>query len=271
MAAVEDSVPPLADIGANLTHSSFRHDLDAVIARAHAAGVAWMVVTGASREGSAQALHLARAYPETLRATAGIHPHEASSYGPETARDLAILGAAPEVVAFGEMGLDYNRNYSPQPRQAEVFEAQLEAAADQGKPLFLHQRDAHADFLAILKPWRHRFPAAVAHCFTGSRAEMRDYLDLDLHIGITGWICDERRGLHLRDFLHEVPPERLMIETDAPYLLPRDIKPAPKDRRNEPAHLPHILATVAAAVRRPVPQVAAQTTAAARAFFRLPA
>ena len=271
MAAVEDNAPQLVDIGANLTHSSFRHDLDAVIARARAAGVAWMVVTGASREGSAQALHLARAYPERLRATAGIHPHEASSYGPDVARELATLAAQPEVVALGEMGLDYNRNYSPQPCQAEVFEAQLEAAAAHGKPLFLHQRDAHADFLAILKPWRHRFPAAVAHCFTGTREEMCDYLDLDLHIGITGWICDERRGLHLRDFLHEMPPGRLMIETDAPYLLPRDLEPTPKDRRNEPAFLPHILAAVAAALRRPPRQVADETTATARAFFGLPA
>ena len=117
-------------------------------------------------------------------------------------------------------------------------------------PVFLHERDAHERFLAIVARWRDRLCRAVIHCFTGGGAALDAYLDLDLHVGVTGWICDERRGLHLRGIVGRVPPERLMIETDAPYLLPRDLAPKPKTRRNEPMHLPHILRAVAAAVGR---------------------
>ena len=136
-------------------------------------------------------------------------------------------------------------------------------------PVFMHLRDAYDEFVEILKDFRQELPAAVAHCFTGSEAELEGLLEMDLHIGITGWICDERRGHHLREFIHKVPAERLMIETDAPYLLPRDLEPRPKDRRNVPANLPHILAAVARAVGRPVAQVAEETTSTASNFFRL--
>ena len=111
----------------------------------------------------------------------------------------------------------------------------------------------------------------MVHCFTGTAEVLRAYLDLDMHIGLTGWICDERRGTHLRDIVGRIPPERLMIETDAPFLLPRDLPNRPKDRRNEPAFLPHVLATVADCVGRPAEVVAEQTTATARAFFGLDA
>ena len=259
----------LIDIGANLTHESFRHDFDAVLARAHQAGITQMIVTGASREGSEQALALAHAHPGVLHATAGVHPHHAVDYDADTEALLRALLRDPMVRAVGETGLDYHRNYSPREAQRAAFEKQLAIAADLGKPLFLHQRDAHADFLALLKTARDRVPAAVVHCFTDSREALFDYLDLDCHIGITGWICDERRGTHLRALVREIPSQRLLLETDAPYLLPRTVRPQPAHRRNEPMHLAHIVAEVARDRGEAVEVTAAQSSANARAVFGL--
>jgi TatD DNase family protein len=259
----------LIDIGANLTHESFRHDFADVLARAAAQGVTRMMVTGASREGSEQALTLAHEHPGELWATAGVHPHHAIDYDESTDARLRELARLPEVRAVGETGLDYHRNYSPRDVQLRVFEQQLAIAAELGKPLFLHQRDAHADFLILLKRYRDRVPAAVVHCFTDTREALRDYLALDCHIGITGWICDERRGTHLREFVREIPADRLMLETDAPYLLPRTVRPQPSHRRNEPMYLRHICEEVARDRGEPVEVTAANSTAAAAAFFGL--
>jgi TatD DNase family protein len=250
------------DIGANLTHSSFHDDLPEVMARARAAGVS-MIVTGASVEESRKALALG------LPSTAGVHPHHARDCGPQTIPALRELAKDPHVVAIGECGLDFNRNYSPHPDQEKWFVAQIELAQETSKPLFLHSRDAHPRFAEILK--QHKIEKAVAHCFTGERDELRAYLDLDLYIGITGWICDERRGRHLVELVREIPRERLLLETDAPYLTPRDMHPQPKARRNEPAFLPHIARAVARALGRPVEEIAAETTRNARALFGLSA
>lgn len=260
----------LIDIGANLTHASFRHDLQQVVEAAQSAGVVSVVVTGASDEGNREAQQLVEQYPQQLFATAGVHPHHAGEYTDESDALIRSLVDAGKVVAVGECGLDYNRNYSPHPAQREVFEAQLKIAAEHHMPVFMHLRDAYDEFVEILGEYRAELPAAVAHCFTGTEAELDGLLEMDLHIGITGWICDERRGHHLREFVHKIPPDRLMLETDAPYLLPRDLKPKPKDRRNVPAYLPHILETVAEVVNRPAKQLAEETTATAKAFFNLP-
>jgi TatD DNase family protein len=260
----------LIDIGSNLGHASFQPDLAQVLQRAQAHGVGRMVVTGASREGSLQALALAQAHPGVLYATAGVHPHHAIDYDDASDALLRQLAAQPLVRAVGETGLDYHRNYSPREVQLSVFERQLLIAADVGKPLFLHQRDAHADFLALLRRYRDRVPAVVVHCFTDNAQALRDYLALDCHIGITGWICDERRGLHLRELLREIPAHRLMIETDAPYLLPRTLRPAPAHRRNEPMYLAHICREIARCRDEPVAETAARSTATAEAFFGLP-
>lgn len=260
----------LIDIGANLTHESFDRDRDAVLQRARAAGVAQLVVTGASREHSPLALQLAQQHPGVLYATAGVHPHHAVEYTAECDAELRALHAHAEVVAVGECGLDYFRDFSPRPAQHRAFERQLQLAVDTGKPLFLHQRDAHADFMALMRQFDGKLGPAVVHCFTGSREELFDYLDRDWYIGITGWLCDERRGAHLRELVKHIPAERLMIETDAPYLLPRTLKPTPKDRRNEPAFLAHIVEELARDRGEDVATVAAASTAAARAFFRLP-
>jgi TatD DNase family protein len=251
----------LIDIGANLTHSSFRDDLADVIARARAAGVEDIIVTGTSVEESRAALALG------LPSTAGVHPHHARDCGPDTIPALRALASHPMVVAIGECGLDFNRNYSPHPDQEKWFVAQLELALELGKPLFLHSRDAHPRFAEILSSLK--IQKAVAHCFTGEKEELHAYLDLGLYIGITGWICDERRGRHLLSLVRDIPKDRLLLETDSPYLTPRDMKPQPRARRNEPAFLPHILRTVARALGRPAEEVAAETTRNARTLFGL--
>lgn len=266
----------LIDIGANLGHESFAPDLDAVLARAHGAGVTRMIVTGASREGSPVALQLAQAHPGVLYATAGVHPHHAAEYTDEADAEMRALHANAEVVAVGECGLDYFRDFSPRPSQRRAFERQLQIAVDSGenpasrRPLFLHQRDAHADFVAMMKNFDGKLGAAVVHCFTGTREELFECLDNDWHIGITGWLCDERRGLHLRELVKHIPANRLMIETDAPYLLPRTVKPAPSHRRNEPMYLAHIVEELARDRSEDASVTAANTTQTAQQFFRLP-
>jgi TatD DNase family protein len=259
----------MIDIGANLAHESFAHDREAVLERARAAGVVTIIVTGTSVATSRAAAALAEDRAPQLYATAGVHPHDASHFTDETVEQLRALARHPAVRALGECGLDYNRMFSPRQAQLRAFEAQLELAAQLERPLFLHDREAHADLVALVRRYRDRVPAAVVHCFTGTREELRAYLDLGLHIGITGWICDERRGLHLRELVRDIPQGRLMLETDAPYLLPRTIKPAPAHRRNEPAFLPYVLRAVAESTARATQEVERETTQTARTFFGL--
>ncbi len=260
----------LIDIGANLSHTSFSNDLNAVLKRAWTRGVKQIIVTGASNEGSVAAMQLAQAHPGFLFATAGVHPHHASEYDGFTEELLADLLSNEVVKAAGECGLDYNRNFSPADAQQFAFERQLRLAIQAKKPVFLHQRDAHQDFLAILKAHRAQLSNAVVHCFTDTRAALNDYLALDCYIGITGWICDERRGAHLIEAVRDIPDNRLMLETDAPYLLPRTIKPTPKDRRNAPEFLPVVLAAVAQARGQDPAHVARISCENARHFFGLP-
>jgi TatD DNase family protein len=253
------------DIGANLTHESFRQDLPEVLARARAAGVTRLVVTGTTVEHSAAAATLAADHPGVLWATAGIHPHHAAEWTADTAGRLREILALPGVVAAGECGLDYFRDFSPRPDQRRAFEAQLRLAAETGRPVFLHQREAHD----MLREFRPDLSGGVAHCFTDGPAEIEDYLALGLHIGITGWICDERRGGALREAVKRLPLDRLLVETDCPYLLPRTLRPAPATRRNEPAFLPAVVETLAACMGQPPETVAAASTANAVRFFGL--
>lgn len=254
------------DIGVNLTSSQFSRDHDEVVARALAAGVNGMLLTGTNLAESQQAQKLASRYSGCW-STAGVHPHDGSSWTPAVAEAIYTLAGEPQVVAIGECGLDFNRNFSTPHEQEVAFSAQLALAAELSMPVFLHCRDAHDRFLTLLKPWLEKIPGAVLHCFTGSRSEVQECLDLGLFIGITGWVCDERRGLELRELLPAIPAERLLLETDAPYLLPRDLKPKPASRRNEPAYLPHILASVAAWRGEEAQWLEAQTDANVRALF----
>lgn len=259
----------LIDIGCNLTHDSFDHDREEVIEAAHEAGVVQMIITGASAGSSLAAVKLAKAWPRQLFATAGVHPHRASDYDDETETLLRDLAARKGIVAVGEAGLDYFRDFSPRKAQRACFERQIQIAVDCRLPLFLHQRDAHKDFFALVNNYRDQLDDVVVHCFTGSKPELHAYLDLDCHIGITGWICDERRGTHMKEFMQDIPSDRLMIETDSPYLKPRNLSPRVKSHRNEPRLLPWILGTLAACRNEHPQALAESTTRNARAFFRL--
>jgi len=259
----------LVDIGANLTHDSFASDRDAIMQRAEAAGVRRMIVTGTTVAASEHALQLAAEFPGRLFATAGVHPHHASDFDAETAAALRVLADNAAVVAVGECGLDFCRDYSPHTSQLQAFEAQLQLAAAVGKPVFLHQRDAHEPFVDLLRKYRPQLVGGVAHCFTGGREELETYLELDLYVGITGWICDERRGHDLRTAVRSLPLERVLVETDAPYLLPRDLEHKPAGRRNEPSILPHIVAVLARHMEREGQAVASAATANTEALFGL--
>ncbi len=213
------------DIGLNLTSSQFAKDRDEVVERARDAGVKGLLLTGTNAlHESQQARQLATRHAGYCWSTAGVHPHHASEWSAETASTLRRLADSEQVVAIGECGLDFNRNLSTPEQQENAFTAQLALAAELEMPVFMHCRDAHERFLALLDPWLDKLPGAVLHCFTGSRQEALDCLKRGVYLGITGWVCDERRGLALRDLLPLIPADRLLLETDAPYLLPRDMR-----------------------------------------------
>jgi len=244
-------------------------DIDAVISHACEAGVTQMVVTGTSVENSAKAIRLCGQYPDHLCCTVGIHPHHASDWNDDTAAQLHQLAENPTARAIGETGLDFNRNFSPRDEQVNAFRQQLELAISMNKPVFTHQRDAHDVFIEILREYRDDLTNIVVHCFTDTRAALFDYLELDCHIGVTGWICDERRGTELAQLVKYIPANRLMAETDAPYLLPRDLSDKPKNRVNEPAYLPHIVKTIANCQNRDVDLVAVECLETSQLFFGL--
>ncbi|MFE4713252.1 TatD family hydrolase [Paenibacillus sp. NPDC056722] len=258
---------PIIDIGVNLMHRSFHQDREQVVERAAAKDVSPLIITGTSLRNSVEAARYAGRYPGKLYATAGVHPHDAKSCNEVTIAKLKELAALPQVAAIGECGLDYNRDFSPRDVQRKWFREQVNLAVELDMPLFLHEREAAADFKAILK--EQAINKAVVHCFTGTQAELIAYLEMGLYIGITGWICDERRGKHLKELVKLIPLDRLMIETDAPFLTPRDLKEKPVDGRNEPVYLPHILEAVARCIGQPVEEVAKVTTETAVAFFNL--
>jgi len=259
----------MIDIGINLTNKRFDKDLDEVISNAKQVGVKQLIVTGTNIAESEQALTLAKNYPDFIYSTAGIHPHDASHFTEQSLAQLKKLAATPQVKAIGECGLDFNRNFSTTAEQEKAFVQQLELAVECQLPVFMHERDANQRFLTLLKPYINQLPNAVLHCFTGSQKELERCLALDLHIGITGWICDERRGQHLLELVKLIPDNRLMIETDSPYLLPRSMRPKPKSSRNEPKYLPYIAKVIANARQQELQYFIDNTEKTTRSFFNL--
>lgn len=259
----------MIDIGVNLTNKRFDKDLEAVINNAKQAGITKLIVTGTSVIESKQALTLAKAYPNFIYTTAGVHPHDASTLNEESLKQLRDLALQPQVKAIGECGLDFNRNFSTPAEQEKAFIQQLELAVEYQLPVFMHERDANCRFIELLTPYIEQLPNAVLHCFTGNQEELERCLALDLHIGITGWICDERRGLHLLDLVKMIPDHRLMIETDSPYLLPRSMRPKPKSSRNEPKYLPYIAQMIADARQQDLQDFLTITEKTTTAFFNL--
>jgi TatD DNase family protein len=259
----------LIDIGVNLIHASFDKDREQVLRGAEAVGVSPLVITGTTVEESKNAQRYAASHnmPTVKRcfSTAGVHPHDVKMCDENTIAELNALAQLPEVVAIGECGLDYNRDFSPRNEQKMWFERQVELAAALNMPLFLHERDAFDDFYAILK--KYPMSRKVAHCFTGGERELDAYLSLGCYIGITGWICDERRGMHLLSLVKKIPSDRLLLETDAPYLLPRSMGGRKRSGRNEPKNLAYIARYIADIVGKSPGVLAEETFGASLTFF----
>ena len=234
----------LVDIGANLTHKDFSSDLDAVIDEALNKNISKIIVTGTTGQESLKARKLTKNYSKIMYSTAGVHPHNADDYCNSEEKIIKELSTKSNVVAIGECGLDYYRNYSTKANQFRAFQGQIEIAHEQKLPLFMHQRDAHEDFISLLRSNSKILQKGVVHCFTGTKQMLHEYLEMDLYIGITGWICDERRGKKLQSFVKDIPLERLLIETDCPYLVPRTLQKRPKNNRNEPKFLIEVLDTI---------------------------
>ena len=254
----------MIDIGANLTNKAFGSDLPEVLERALAAGVGRIVVTGTDINGSRAAKRLAE-QNENLLFTAGVHPHDADHVEPnwlEHIRELVAEGA----VAVGETGLDFYRDFSAREAQRTIFRAQLELAAELDMPVFVHDRDSDGEVLTMLE--QHAKTPVVVHCFTGSGELLDAYLELGCFIGITGWVCDPNRGGELAELVPRIPDDRLMIETDSPYLMPKNVTPKPKSRRNEPMNLTYVCAKVAEIRDQSNAHVDQITTANAKRFFR---
>ena len=226
------------DIGANLTSSHFSKDLNVVLNDSLTAGVERICITSSNLEDVENAKKITEKY-ENLYYSVGFHPHNAKDFKIEFLKDMSVYLNDPKAICLGEMGLDFNRNFSSKEEQILCFESQLSLASSISKPLFLHQRDAHEEFLSVLD--NHKFnQKLIVHCFTGNLSELEDYLKRDFYIGITGWVCDLKRGLDLRECINHIPQDKLLIETDSPYLSPRK-----KIRRNEPKFLIDVAEEVA--------------------------
>jgi TatD DNase family protein len=269
----------MIDIGVNLLHPQFAEDRDAVIARAAACGVEQMLITATDINSTRAAIQFCES--NQLFCTAGIHPHDAATADADFASTLAELASHPAVRAIGETGLDFNRNYSPPTDQRRVFETQIELAKRLHKPLFVHDRDSDGEVFELLSRADAGSAGVVIHCFTGNRQDLQRYLEAGFYIGITGWVCDQRRGRELQALLPEIPLDRLLLETDAPFLIPPRIPPAVIDwpsegvsrkhkRRNEPALLPVVAEAVANLLKISRTELSTRTTTNARLLFDIP-
>lgn len=258
----------LIDIGINLTHKQFHNEHEEIINRALDHGVEQMILTGTSVRGSRESAGIAEDYPEILYSTAGIHPHDAKSFTKQSIQELRTLLDQSHVVSVGECGLDFDRDFSPRPVQEACYRAQLELSVEVSKPLFLHERSAFRRFNDITDDYRSKMPEAVVHCFTGTLNEAKVYLDKGFYLGFTGAISDQNRFGHLEEVIRYVPLDRMMVETDAPFMLPKNM-PRMQHRRNEPAFLPYVAQTIAHIKKISLSEVADETTETARKFFRI--
>ncbi|KAI1278038.1 3'-5' ssDNA/RNA exonuclease TatD [Halotydeus destructor] len=281
----------IVDIGANLTNKKYSRDLDQVVQRAKDSGVQKIMVTGTSLHESKEALRLTRLYPGTLYSTAGIHPHDAKMWTEESYDVLKELAGNVECVAVGECGLDFNRNFSPQDIQLEVFEKQVQLACDLKKPLFVHERDAHEDMVKILSKFEGKLPPTVIHCFTGTTVEAQKYIDMGLYIGLTGYLWKDKSENGVRKILEDrvIPINRLLVETDSPFMypntraskLPEAVKASLTEKslsflqryctfqRNEPCSLPVTVEMIASYMNMKPEDVAIKTSFNALKIFGL--
>lgn len=251
------------DTHCHLNDPVFREDYPAVIERACQSGIGRVIVAGYDLESSREAVRLAGEY-EMVYAAVGVHPHDAKTWTPQAAEDLRRLLGEAKVVALGEIGLDYHYDYSPRAEQIEVFREQLRLAKEFEKPVIIHNREAHQDTLRVLTEETLGPAGGVMHCFTGSREIAKQCLGLGLHISLAGPITFANAH-KLREMAAELPLEKLLVETDSPYLTPHPFR----GRRNEPERVRLIGEKLAEIQGRPVETVRELTTTNAKRLFRI--
>ena len=257
----------LFDIACNFSSERFDKDLDEVIQRAKNNKVSKFLVVSASLNDTEKVNGIYKNNKDSCFFTIGVHPHNAKEFTSSSSVKMKNLIDTYKPNSVGETGLDFFRNISSYEEQIFAFEEQIKIAIDKELPLFLHQREAHDDFFKILSKYRDSIPKAVVHCFTGTQKELDDYLDIGCHIGLTGWICDANRNIDLRKSLINIPLDKLMIETDCPYLIPKNLQEKPKNNRNEPAFLPHIAKEISSLVNVDIDQLVKKTYENSIKFF----
>ena len=235
----------IADIACNFTSERFDKDLNEVINRAIKNKITKFGLICSRLNDLDKLLKIYEQYLNNMFFTIGVHPHHANEINDDYLKKLKQAVNKNNPHAVGETGLDFFRNLSTYEEQIFAFEEQIKIAIDTNKPLFLHQRDSHDDFIKILRKYSSDINKSVVHCFTGTQEQLNDYLELGCYIGVTGWICDEKRNVEIRKTIKNIPIEKLMIETDCPYLIPKDLLNKPKNNRNEPVNLNHIASSIA--------------------------
>lgn len=235
----------LFDIACNFSSNRYDKDLDEVIKNAKNNNVTKFLVVSASIDEIDKVYSIYQKYKSDCFFTVGTHPHHANEINADSIKKMRGLIEDLKPNSVGETGLDFFRNLSTLEEQTFAFEEQIKLSIEFNKPLFLHQRDAHDEFMKIITKYKNDINKAVVHCFTGTQKQLDSYLNLGFYIGLTGWICDERRNVELRKSLKNIPLNKLMIETDSPYLIPRNLNIKIKNNRNEPSNLPHIAKEIA--------------------------
>ncbi|MBT3548423.1 MAG: TatD family hydrolase [Gammaproteobacteria bacterium] len=258
----------LIDIGANITHPQLYNQLDKVVENMRSKGISKAIITSSNLGDTRTALDIIKAYPDFFYTTVGYHPHNSKDFSHDDIDLIIKYTKNNKVLAIGECGLDYYREYSSKDDQLFCFEEQLEVAKAIRLPIFLHEREAHKDFVNTLKKHILDINKSVVHCFTGTKDELKTYLDMGCYIGITGWITDLSRGEHLHHMIKYIPEDKLMIETDAPYLTPKNI-PFKTNGVNEPSHLNYVAQCVAECLNKDISYIKEITISNTKRFFSI--
>lgn len=258
----------MIDIGANLCNPQFSHDLNDILENAFHDGVKCCIITGNNIKCSFDAVKIIKENKSQMKlySTAGIHPHNAKNFNKNSSESILKLIKEQCVVAIGECGLDYNRLFSTKEEQIKCFEEQLRIAETNNLPVFLHERDSGDDFVNILKKYK---VSGVVHCFTGKPEHVKEYIKMGFYIGITGWVSDHRRNKTLLESIKYIPLNKLLIETDCPFLTPYNMPFAGKHKRNEPKYLKYIVKTLASLYKVTENEVIKSTTENAKSLFRI--
>ena len=244
----------LFDTHCHLDDPAYSNDIHQIINRIKDADVAGVMVVGVNKKSAEKAVAMAE-LNKGFYASLGIHPHDAKNCSEPTLKSIRNLAKSPKVRAWGEIGLDFNRMYSPKKDQEKWFVRQLEIADELNLPVIFHERDSKGRFIEILKAHYRKGKTGVVHCFSGNKTELEQYLDLGLYIGVTGILTIKGRGAKLRKLVPLIPVNRLVVETDAPYLTPAPEKN--RTKRNEPAFVKSVLLKLAEVIDQDPEKLAA--------------